>query len=89
MATTETGLKEKLAWILESFSFVYPELLLGIGIILVLIVGLIFKRNTRLPAISYSLSILFVILSVGFGVANLSLESSISLFNGTINLDSF
>lgn len=89
MANAETGLKEKLAWILESCEFVFPELLLGGGILLLLIVGLVFKNNASLPVISYSLAILLAILSILFGLENFSIELPIKLFNGTLKVDSF
>lgn len=89
MVSTNTGLKEKLAWILESFGFIYPELLLGIGIILILIVGLIFKNSIKLRIISYSLSILLVVISSVLGIDNFSIEAPIKLFTGAIRLDDF
>ena len=79
------GLNELLAGVNESFAFIIPELILCTGIIVLLLAGLVIRKNSLLfniLALLTTLSSLCYILAYG-------VDSNIELFNNMLLRDGF
>jgi NADH-quinone oxidoreductase subunit N len=85
----EKGLTEKLLLINESLSFVVPELIVGIGILLLLTFGLIFRKKNH-ANVFHALTLLTFLSSFIFIISNWSTYSSPSiLFGGMMRSEDF
>ena len=85
----ETGLSEKLQWIQESLGFFIPEFILIIGILVILLLGIIFRKPTALAGFHFFAVLIFG-LSFLMIILNWSIYTTpVRLFDGMVRSDDF
>lgn len=83
----ETGLAEKIDWIKESFVYFMPEVILGIGIMLILVLSLFNQIGFKTQSF---LSLIIFLAAFSFIILNWSLYTTpVQLFNGMVRSDQF